>query len=428
MRSIVDDYAVIFMSAWNMTKLTSEEVSRRENIRFRQQYWIRDWVPMLDSLFERFVGSVNKETHDSSFNALTLVGDAIGKEFHRINDKECGEMKATFMSFESRVPGRVRLSDFYNKSTVSKWAFREKIGYLRALGALDETNTSNPMVIFTNYITSMPQCAPVSSFYSVCCPSECEDLMGKIEARIVAPGADPDHVAKVVSGVGSPTVPAPRKLSVSMLNRLHEIAALHGGWVPLHGRLFAQWMHHAFPRECPYPHRAASVSPLTADEWMRETGDADATFSTEEMREHIRPDETCPSTGCNVQETDSLPWDSLEELHQVSSPNSFAEGAVSDISIDQEGSPLIHRDMRLMGPNSNDINRGEAELERLLRDSKRMNVDAEAQESGGFHGAVFRAVLGGLFAASAAVVMRRWSRGHGEQKLPYSVSPEDRFV
>ena len=35
---------------------------------------------------------------------------------------------------------------------------------------------------------------------------------------------------------------------------MEQVASHHGGKVPLHGRLFAQWLHHAFPRECPYPH------------------------------------------------------------------------------------------------------------------------------------------------------------------------------
>ncbi|OLP24478.1 hypothetical protein AK812_SmicGene48940, partial [Symbiodinium microadriaticum] len=31
---------------------------------------------------------------------------------------------------------------------------------------------------------------------------------------------------------------------------------------PLHGRLFAQWMHYAFPHECPYPQIAEDASVL----------------------------------------------------------------------------------------------------------------------------------------------------------------------
>merc|ERR550514_1170682 len=41
--------------------------------------------------------------------------------------------------------------------------------------------------------------------------------------------------------------------------QLDHIADAHKGKVPLHGRLFGQWMHRAFPRECPFPHRAGST-------------------------------------------------------------------------------------------------------------------------------------------------------------------------
>merc|ERR1719401_708419 len=57
----------------------------------------------------------------------------------------------------------------------------------------------------------------------------------------------------------SSTVPADRELHPILVARLEEIAKHHGGRVPLHGRLFAQWMHHAYPRECPYPHLSGTV-------------------------------------------------------------------------------------------------------------------------------------------------------------------------
>merc|ERR550532_901622 len=68
----------------------------------------------------------------------------------------------------------------------------------------------------------------------------------------------------------SDTVPAPRNISALMRGRLDDIAARHGGSVPLHGRLFAQWMHHAFPNECPYPHMTGSLaSPVTPLDWLK---------------------------------------------------------------------------------------------------------------------------------------------------------------
>ena len=40
-----------------------------------------------------------------------------------------------------------------------------------------------------------------------------------------------------------PILDAPRQLPRALLNKLDEIAQLHGGEVPIHGRLFAQWLH-----------------------------------------------------------------------------------------------------------------------------------------------------------------------------------------
>ena len=77
------------------------------------------------------------------------------------------------------------------------------------------------------------------------------------------------HYSQLVSAVPSDTVEAPRNLSVTMLNRLAGIAEQHGGEVPFHGRLIMQRMHHAYPRECPYPHAGGTSSPVTVDEWLR---------------------------------------------------------------------------------------------------------------------------------------------------------------
>merc|ERR1719195_632118 len=121
--------------------------------------------------------------------------------------------------------------------------------------------------------------------------------------------------------------------SKSLLNRLEEVAAINDGKVNLHGRLFAQWMHHAFPRECPYPHEAGTTSPQTADEWMEETGSA-TTATQQEMLEHVASD-VCASgmvqagSACG-EETEELPWSSAEELLPVGpAPSARAEADVS---------------------------------------------------------------------------------------------------
>merc|ERR1719183_3340908 len=61
-------------------------------------------------------------------------------------------------------------------------------------------------------------------------------------------------------------------LSPALRAQLQEVANLHRGFVPLHGRLFAQFLHYVFPQDCPFPHKAgtvASVSPLEyGDDYM----------------------------------------------------------------------------------------------------------------------------------------------------------------
>merc|ERR1719408_458743 len=55
----------------------------------------------------------------------------------------------------------------------------------------------------------------------------------------------------------------PAQLSSTLSAQLSQIAAAHNGKVPLHGRLFAQWLHYVFPRECPFPHKSGKHSALT---------------------------------------------------------------------------------------------------------------------------------------------------------------------
>jgi hypothetical protein len=69
------------------------------------------------------------------------------------------------------------------------------------------------------------------------------------------------------------------------LERLDEVAAHHGGLVPLHGRLFAQWMHYAYPRECPYPHVSGTTSPFRFS-IIADAGEDDL-FVTDEELQHF---------------------------------------------------------------------------------------------------------------------------------------------
>merc|ERR1719420_718697 len=221
-----------------------------------------------------------KASSDLDFSLVARVAERVGEQFGHFQDQECKQMKASLVELEERGTGRVRLSDFYKPALGGAWQFQESAAYLRQLGALDETDSANPRVIIANYLSSPTNCIASSSFYSVCCMDECEGLLGHLERQIAAPEATAARVATLVAEL------SPQKLSASLLGRLEEIAAGHGGNVQLHGRLFAQWMHHAFPRECPYPHLSGTTNPQTPDEWLESTGE-ETTATDDEMLVHV---------------------------------------------------------------------------------------------------------------------------------------------
>jgi len=243
-----------------------------------------------------------------SFEDQVDVASDFVRHFMTYQHTECNAWKNKLLDMEYQGSGRVRLADFYSGRRRSDWQFLESVEYLRAVGALDESIPGKPSVIIPNYITSPSNCLSPSEYYNVCCKDECEDMMAEIEARVGRPSAVPEDIVQIVSNLASDTVEAPRKLSTAQLSRLQEIADHHSGQVPLHGRLFAQWMHHAYPRECPFPHVSGTTSPVTQDEWEGQGKVTEAT--EEEMRWHTSQ----PAWSETELVNDILPWHEQEEL------------------------------------------------------------------------------------------------------------------
>jgi len=227
----------------------------------------------------------------------------------------CGGLKDTLVKMEDRGTGRVRLASFYGKSLhEGTWQFSESESYLRQLGALDESNPSNPRVIIPNYMYGASNCIPTTEHISVCCANECEVITQHLEAAVARSEAPPETIVAIVTSLPSSTIPGNRTLSALMLHRLNSIAAGHSGVVPLHGRLFAQWLHHAYPRECPYPHMAGTTHPQDTDDWLKNTG-LDFTASAADMARHAGSHPRLwkqPSSASRPLE--SAPWSYEEEL------------------------------------------------------------------------------------------------------------------
>jgi len=243
-----------------------------------------------------------------TFTAMTTVVEEVAERFGHFQDSECSAMKTRLIAMGDGGIGRVPLADFYRTSIDDDtFEFQESEGYLRELGALDDTDPLHPSVIIPNYIQSATNCIASEALYSVCCLNECEQLMSHLEKEIDAPEAEPSRIAAIISNLPSSTVEAPRTLSPTLLNRLDEVAVTHGGTVQLHGRLFGQWMHNAFPRECPFPHVAGATNPQTPDEWMAKQGQ-ESFASQDEMRRYVDSGKQAPE----VRELDH--WTVEEEL------------------------------------------------------------------------------------------------------------------
>jgi len=260
----------------------------------------RDWE--MSSRRNPFV-----EPQDSFTDTAGFV-QHLGHEFGAFQNLECRGLKNELLERELQGTGRVPLSRFYASSS-DEWKFLESVDYLRNLGVLDESDRQRPSVMIANYVTSRTNCLKSSGFYTVCCMNECEGLMTQVERQVEAPTATPSELMDVISNLPSETVDAPRNLSRALASRLDDIAIRHGGSVPLYGRLFAQWMHHVYPRECPFPQLSSTSSPMAPDEWMEMKGMDALEVKEEEMRAHVDAEDAPFEMG-----EESLPWDSVEEL------------------------------------------------------------------------------------------------------------------
>jgi len=205
-------------------------------------------------------------SHFTFRNAADIVED-MAQAYGKWQTAECRHMTDQLVALDPDGTGRILLKTFYSQPDTADYQFSESESYLREIGALDETVGGSPRVRIANYMMGPSNCIASNSYYSVCCLSDCEALMNDIEGRIQAPTAPVQSLLSIVGNLSSVYVDGPRELPQDLRQRLEAVAERHGGGVPLHGRLFAQWLHHAFPQECPYPHVHETATVLTPSHW-----------------------------------------------------------------------------------------------------------------------------------------------------------------
>jgi len=269
---------------------------------------------------QKFLREIRGESslHRSYFNRYDLetILEQVHDQYGRWQDSECRDLKMQLLALEDTSigvngSGRVRLSTFYSSAlNEGNWQFSESTQYLAQNGALDTHGAQR--IIIPNYINSPSNCLASSKFYSVCCINECEDLMDHIEHRFAAPSATPTEIVEFVSKLPSSSVSSGRTLHKVLIQRLDEIAAHHDGLVPLHGRLFAQWLHHAYPRECPYPHLSGTTRPQTTSDYFAQSKERPV-FTKDEM---VTVVEAARQDEAGVEASDECTqWTHHEELY-----------------------------------------------------------------------------------------------------------------
>merc|ERR1719386_533074 len=200
-------------------------------------------------------GRASMELSYSFADAHQAVG-YITHNFATFWETECQTIKTSLVAMDKLGIGRVAISDFYGANADGEWRFGESETYLRELGAIDETsNQRGKQVIIPNYLLGASNCIVTTQYYMVCCINECEDVLNDIQGAVGAPAAGVDTLLGLVQNMSIYNDEFPR-IEGELTKQLYRIAEINGGRIPLHGRLFAQWLHYVFPRECPYPHKA----------------------------------------------------------------------------------------------------------------------------------------------------------------------------
>merc|ERR1719515_331425 len=238
------------------------------------------------------------------------VASEVPRRFSQWHDSVCVDMKTELLKMDNALStGRVSLGAFYGgRGAGNDWRFIESVDYLRQPGALDESNPERLRVIVPNYLSGPNNCIEASEMHTYCCKDECGVLVAEVERGIATPTGAAGEIVKIVSQISSDTVEAPRNLTSELTSKLESVASRHGGRVPLHGRLFAQWMHHAFPNECPHPHISGTTAPKTTEAFMKSGGTV--AVSANERAQHI----AAASQESKADEIKNLFWSEEEEL------------------------------------------------------------------------------------------------------------------
>lgn len=301
-RPLVENALDVFM----MSYIINETVFTSEHLRSLIDMYYPPWPATQDFMHALLREAVAPQLPRGRSVPVTfqeaeqVVWETV-ESFGLWQERECIILKEALVKLEDPCPGRVELAAFYKSALGGKWQFAESTGYLRTLGALDETDAHHPMVVVPNYIAGPSNIISLSRLYSVACIDECDARLAFLERNLKTPAAAPEAIANLVGEA--------RRLTPAVQRHLRQIARLHGGRVPLHGRLFAQWLHHVYPRECAFPATPGTTKQVTPEDY----GKIARAF---ERPQDLKADERrlLAEASASPQVAECTPWTNEEEL------------------------------------------------------------------------------------------------------------------
>eukprot|EP00928_Gymnodinium_smaydae_P005956 TRINITY_DN1206_c0_g1_i1.p1 TRINITY_DN1206_c0_g1~~TRINITY_DN1206_c0_g1_i1.p1 ORF type:complete len:609 (+),score=95.24 TRINITY_DN1206_c0_g1_i1:229-1827(+) len=318
--SLIDTYMAMGILGENSTTLKRKSKYPRKRLITSIEYRYDGW-PDVQAFAREVREECAGERTDFAYADVLEVVERIADRYGRWQNRECDSLKRQLLSLEEEGGnGRVTLARFYNASLEENVPFNESRDFLRQLGALDETQMDTPRVLVSNYILSPANCLSESAYYTQCCINECENFLEHLERELAAPDAEPDRIAALIPSMSSTFTPARKTLQPKLLERLHSLADESTGRVVLHSRRFAQWLHHAFPRECPYPHVWNGAGPMNAASYKKATGLSHET-GLKEMRRVVESSVAGVDSSSSSDTWDELSlWSHEEKLYAHASP------------------------------------------------------------------------------------------------------------
>lgn len=312
MRSVIEDHAWTYLADMSDKDLHGMTLASLRAARDSVEYF--GWSHTQQFLVQMQEIVTRGARVGLSFEVAEQIAMRVIEGFGGWQEDECKTLASELVQMESPRPGRVDLAAFHGSAAAGQNEnFVESTEYLRQLGVLDESDPAIPALVISNYVNSPANFISNGRLFAVTCIDTCEDRLESIELGVGGPTATPEKLIAILQNQPSRGEGEQMNVSGSLVSHLQDVAGLHGGVVPLHGRLFALWLHHVYPRACPYPPQAGTTKPLLPMEYEQLTG-LPSCLSPEELKQEAFRDSMREAGEPSARAP--LPWDLHEELLQ----------------------------------------------------------------------------------------------------------------